>query len=105
MVAHRPQETIALYEERLSNSEARRYDLEDAIRSLEDQLKKQAEPISAAELHARANTAAQIDNETLQEQVSHFQKRVSNLEEQLDEVRVAQERDEQEGRDSSESEN
>ncbi|KAF8324452.1 uncharacterized protein EI90DRAFT_2977087 [Cantharellus anzutake] len=89
------QETIALYEERLSNSEARRYDLEDVIKSLEEQLKKQAEPISAAELQARANTAAQIDNETLQEQVKHFQKRISNLEEQLDEARAAQERDEQ----------
>ena len=84
-----------MYEERLSSSEARRYDLEDAIRSLEEQLKKQAEPISAAELQARANTAAQIDNETLQEQVLHFQKRIGNLEEQLDEARLAQERDEQ----------
>jgi CAP-Gly domain-containing linker protein 1 len=89
------QETIALYEERLSNSEAHRYELEDAVKSLEDQVKKSSEPISPAVIAARATTAAQIDNQTLHEQVTHLQKKVTTLEEQLDDARSAQERDEQ----------
>ena len=89
------QETIALYEERLNSSEATRYDLEDTVKSLEEQLKRQSEPLDPAALTAHATMAAQIDNETLKDQVSHLQKKVTNLEEQLDDARLAAERDEQ----------
>ena len=58
-------------------------------------MKKSSEPISPAIIAARATTAAQIDNQTLHEQVTHLQKKVSTLEEQLDDARSAQERDEQ----------
>jgi CAP-Gly domain-containing linker protein 1 len=58
-------------------------------------LQKQAEPISKAELTARATTAAQIDNETLQEQVTHLQSRISLLEDQLHDARAAADAHEQ----------
>lgn len=72
-----------------------RYDLEDAVKTLQDQLRQQAEPISKEELAARATTAAQIDNETLQEQVTHLQSKISILEDQLHEARAAADTHEQ----------
>lgn len=89
------QETIALYEERLSDAEANRYDLEEALKTIQEQLRTQAEPISSAELTARATTAAQIDNEALQEQVTHLQSKISLLEDQLHDARVAADAHEQ----------
>jgi CAP-Gly domain-containing linker protein 1 len=87
------QETIALYEERLNASDTRRYEMEDLIQALEEQLRKQAEPVSPTALTQQANTAAQIDNETLREQATHLQKKILMLEEQLDDARASQERD------------
>jgi CAP-Gly domain-containing linker protein 1 len=58
-------------------------------------LRTQAEPISTAELTARATTAAQIDNETLQEQVTHLQSRISFLDDQLHDARAAADAHEQ----------
>lgn len=69
--------------------------MEDLVKSLEEEVKKQAQPISPSDLALRATTAARIDNESLQEQIIHLQKKVSTLEEQLDDSRAAQERDEQ----------
>ncbi|KDQ21188.1 hypothetical protein BOTBODRAFT_49876 [Botryobasidium botryosum FD-172 SS1] len=88
------QQTIALYEERMSDSESRRYDLEDLVRSLEEQLKKHAEPLSPATRAQQLSTAAQIDNENLREQISHLQKNISNLQDQLEDAQAMQERDE-----------
>jgi chromosome segregation ATPase len=51
--------------------------------------------LSSAELTARATTAAQIDNESLQEQVSHLQLKVAALEDQLHDARAASEAQEQ----------
>lgn len=78
----------------MSESESRRYDLEDLVQSLEEQLKKHAEPLSPAALAQRATTAAQIDNENLREQISHLQKNILNLQDQLEDVHATQERDE-----------
>ncbi|KAF8322255.1 hypothetical protein DL93DRAFT_2027534, partial [Clavulina sp. PMI_390] len=89
------QETIALYEEKLNNAEGLRYDLEEAVKTLQDQLRKQAEPISKEEMTARATTAAQIDNETLQEQVDHLQSRIGTLEDQLHDARATSDAHEQ----------
>ena len=43
----------------------------------------------------QASTAAQIDNETLREQVAHLQQRISHLEDQLEDAQVLVEREEE----------
>ncbi|KAG8832268.1 hypothetical protein FRC17_001627 [Serendipita sp. 399] len=88
------QETIALYEERISGFEAERYDMESIIQSLEEKLKAAAHHPSPEELAKQASTAAEIDNETLKEQIAHFQQRISHLEDQLEESQVMAEREE-----------
>ncbi|KIP04841.1 hypothetical protein PHLGIDRAFT_75210 [Phlebiopsis gigantea 11061_1 CR5-6] len=93
------QETIALYEERLSAADSRRYEMEDHIASLEEQLQDQARPVSPSTLARRATSALEIDNETLREQVQHLQKKIGQLEDMLEDARVATEREEQTGRD------
>lgn len=87
------QETIALYEERLSAADGLRYDLEDQIVVLEEQVRKSTAPHSAGVASQRA-TAAEIDNETLREQVQHLQKKLSTAEDTLEDVRAASEREE-----------
>ncbi|KAL4078456.1 hypothetical protein V8B97DRAFT_2021512 [Scleroderma yunnanense] len=87
------QETIALYEERLSAADGTRYDLEDRIVALEEQVKKATTPLSTGVGSQRA-TAAEIDNETLREQVQHLQKKLSTVEDILEDVRAASEREE-----------
>ncbi|TFY60524.1 hypothetical protein EVG20_g7385 [Dentipellis fragilis] len=59
------QETIALYEERLSAAEAKRYELEDSVTSLQEQLRQQAETPSPPSGVGFTSYAAQIENETL----------------------------------------
>lgn len=93
------QETIALYEERLSAADSRRYEMEDHIASLEEQLQDQARPVSPSTLAHRATSALEIDNETLREQVQHLQKKIGQLEDMLEDARVATEREEKTGRD------
>jgi chromosome segregation ATPase len=41
-----------------------------------------------------ASSAAQIDNETLKDQVQHLQKKITSLEDMLEDARTAAERDE-----------
>lgn len=88
------QETIALYEERISAFEAERYDAEALIESLEEKLKTASVQQSAEELAKQASTAAEIDNETLREQVALYQQRIQHLEDQLEEAQVTVEREE-----------
>ncbi|KAF8973365.1 hypothetical protein BDZ97DRAFT_1780925 [Flammula alnicola] len=85
------QETIALYEERLSAANSQRYELEYRISSLESSLKSLATEERPQE-HV-ASSATQIDNETLRDQVQHLQKKSAKLEEQLEETRATLERD------------
>ena len=90
----RGQETIGLYEERLGNSETKRYELEDLVTSLEEQLRNAARPSSPTSLAKYASSAAQIENETLQDQVTHLQNKIRTLEDMLEYSKTATERDE-----------
>lgn len=92
------QETIALYEERLSAADSRRYEMEDAIASLQEQLQAQARPVSPSTMARQATTALEIDNESLREQVQHLQKKLGTLEDLLEDARMAAEREENLGR-------
>ncbi|KAF7973871.1 hypothetical protein HWV62_14088 [Athelia sp. TMB] len=85
------QETIALYEERLSTADTDRYALEDRISALEDEAKQGANSMSASR---QASSAAEIDNETLRDQVQHMQKRIQTLEDMLEDAQAASEREE-----------
>ncbi|KAL0956076.1 hypothetical protein HGRIS_002245 [Hohenbuehelia grisea] len=86
------QETIALYEERLSAAESERYDLEAQIARLEAARDASSTPGSA---HAvAAPTATQIDNEALRDQIKHLQKKLAAAEDALEDARVGAERDE-----------
>ncbi|THG99933.1 hypothetical protein EW026_g2495 [Hermanssonia centrifuga] len=88
------QETIALYEERLSAADGRRYELEDLISSLEEQLRMQARPQSPASMARKASSAMEIDNEALREQVQHLHKKIASLEDALEEAHLTSEREE-----------
>ncbi|KAG2150614.1 hypothetical protein DEU56DRAFT_780997 [Suillus clintonianus] len=88
------QETIALYEERLSTADSRRYELEDRIVFLEDQVKKASTPLSPSAVLQRATSAAEIDNENLREQVQHLQRKLATLEDSLEDARAVSEREE-----------
>lgn len=88
------QETIALYEERLSAANGERYELENRIYSLESKIKAMVDAErSSASPTAAMSSAAQIDNETLRDQVQYLQKKSAKLEEQLEDTRAALERD------------
>lgn len=88
------QETIALYEERLSAANDLRYELEHRISTLENSLAAVSSEGQAQESSTRvASFATQIDNETLRDQVQHLQKKSAKLEEQLEDTRAALERD------------
>lgn len=88
------QETIALYEERLSAADSRRYEMEDKIIALEDQVRKAATPLSPGLAAHHAASALEIDNETLREQVQHLQRKLSMMEDTLEDAQAAAERDE-----------
>ena len=83
-----------MYEERLGTSETKRYELEDLVASLEEQLRAAARPSSPTSLAKYASSAAQIDNETLQDQVTHLQNKIRTLEDMLEDARAAAEKDE-----------
>ncbi|KAL1673859.1 hypothetical protein EV122DRAFT_293840 [Schizophyllum commune] len=88
------QETIALYEERLSAMDTERYELENKISSLEAALRRSTSP-SLGRSHGPATTAAEIDNEALREQVAHLQQKIAAGEDALEDARAAAERDEE----------
>jgi CAP-Gly domain-containing linker protein 1 len=86
------QAAISLYEGKLNEAESQRYELEDKIRVLEEKIRKAEEKdkataaeagISSPTIH-QGQTAAEIDNETLHEQIKHLQHKLSSLEELLD---------------------
>ncbi|KAL1742069.1 hypothetical protein HDZ31DRAFT_84391 [Schizophyllum fasciatum] len=81
------QETIALYEERLSAVDTERYELETKLAALEAAPRRSTSP-------APAPTAAAIDNEALREQVAHLQAKMAGMEDALEDARAAAERDE-----------
>ncbi|KZT62068.1 hypothetical protein CALCODRAFT_505884 [Calocera cornea HHB12733] len=83
------QETIAFYEEHKAAHEADRYDLEQQIQALEEQLRNLPDGgIAPTAVAQQAETATQIDNEALREQVAHYQSRISKLEDQLEDVQA-----------------
>lgn len=83
-----------MYEERLGDSETKRYELEDLVTSLEEQLRAAARPSSPTALAKYASSAAQIENETLQDQVTHLQNKNRDLEDMLEDARATAEKDE-----------
>ncbi|KAH9176435.1 hypothetical protein EDB89DRAFT_2112828 [Lactarius sanguifluus] len=91
---HAGQETIALYEERLSTAEAKRYEMEDLIGSLREQLRSQTQAPSPTSAARHLSSATQIENEALREQVVHLQKKLTITEDMLEEVHVTAEKDE-----------
>ena len=62
--------------------------------SLQEKLRIQAEPLSPASKANMLSSAAEIENETLREQIAHLQKRFTEQREILDEVRVMADREE-----------
>jgi CAP-Gly domain-containing linker protein 1 len=78
----------------------KRYELEDRIAELEVKLATQA---AKSANHSRsgstAPTTAEIDNETLREQVLHQQKKITHLDDMIEDLRVNQEREEAQVRD------
>ena len=82
-----------MYEERLSAADTKRYELEDMVVSLEEQLRTQARPVSPGTVARQATSAVEIDNEMLRDQVQHLQKKLSTLEDTLEDLRAANERD------------
>lgn len=83
-----------MYEERLSAADSRRYELEDLVASLEEQLRSQARPPSPGSMARQAASAAEIDNEMLRDQVQHLQKKITTLEDMLEDTQAANEREE-----------
>lgn len=80
-----------MYEERLSAADTKRYELEDMIVSLEEQLRTQARPVSPSTVARQATSAVEIDNEMLRDQVQHLQKKIGTLEDSLEDMRTANE--------------
>ncbi|KAH7097082.1 hypothetical protein BKA62DRAFT_833506 [Auriculariales sp. MPI-PUGE-AT-0066] len=78
------QETIALYEERLSQMETQKYELEDMLENVQLKLDEASGDDMPAPKPAPApsapTTATEIDNETLREQAAHLQTRIQMLE-------------------------
>ena len=68
--------------------------MEDLIGSLREQLRSQAQPPSPTSAARHLSSATQIENEALREQVVHLQKKLTIMEDMLEEVRATAERDE-----------
>ncbi|KAJ7132877.1 hypothetical protein C8R43DRAFT_1023761 [Mycena crocata] len=88
------QETIALYEERLSAADRERYELEARIASLEAGARANTRTPSPTATPKVASSATEIDNETLRDQVVHLQKKVAKLEDVIEDAHATSERDE-----------
>lgn len=82
----------------MSAADSRRYEMEDFIASLQEQLQTQARPVSPSTMARQATTALEIDNESLREQTQHLQKKLGTLEDLLEDARMATEREENAGR-------
>ncbi|KAJ6586802.1 hypothetical protein DFH09DRAFT_1141573 [Mycena vulgaris] len=88
------QETIALYEERLSAADRERYELEARIASLEARARATTRSPSPSSAPKPPSSATEIDNETLRDQVLHLQKKVAKLEDVIEDAHATSERDE-----------
>lgn len=88
------QETIALYEERLSAADRERYELEARLASLEAKARATMRSPSPTSASKPASSATEIDNETLRDQVLHLQKKVAKLEDAIEDAHATSERDE-----------
>ena len=86
------QETIALYEERLSSAESKRYELEDLVEELEEKLKRRASQTGSVTV--QDSEVSKIDNEMLRDQVMHLQSKISGLEDLLEETRTNADKEE-----------
>lgn len=81
-----------MYEERLSAADSQRYALENKIISLElDARPSVRAPSPNSEM---TSAAAQIDNESLRDQVRYLQKKITAMEDTLEDARAASEKDE-----------
>ena len=84
-----------MYEERLAAADTKRYQLEDIIDRLEEQIKKRnAAQENGSDGAKESIEATRIDNEMLRKQVSYLQKKISGLEETLEETRNNADREE-----------
>jgi len=81
-----------LYEERLRSTELKRYELEDKVTDLEAKLSVQV--ARSPQPNNSTPTMVQIENEGLQDQVVHLQKKVSTLEDMLEDSRASAEKEE-----------
>ncbi|KAG6844343.1 hypothetical protein H0H87_007619 [Tephrocybe sp. NHM501043] len=88
------QETIALYEERLSAADSQRYDLEHRISTLETRLQTAQNTASASPPTLSGTSAMEIDNETLREQVVHLQHKIATMEDTIEDAQASAEREE-----------
>ncbi|KAG6862208.1 hypothetical protein C0995_002138 [Termitomyces sp. Mi166 len=88
------QETIALYEERLSAADSQRYDLEHRISTLETRLQNAQKATSPPPPLLTGASAAEIDNETLREQIVHLQRKIATMEDTLEDAQASAEREE-----------
>jgi CAP-Gly domain-containing linker protein 1 len=91
LVTTSSQETIALYEERLSAADSRRYELENRVASLEAGMQANQTSTSTS---TDISSAIQIDNETLREQVLHLQRKISTMEDIIEDAHVMSEKEE-----------
>ncbi|RXW17083.1 hypothetical protein EST38_g8770 [Candolleomyces aberdarensis] len=87
------QETIALYEERLSQLEGQRYDLQTTLDSLKERGSARSPSPAGARTHTSNPSAAEIDNETLTEQVQHLQRKILGMEEDMEEAQANAEKE------------
>ncbi|KXN90912.1 Eukaryotic translation initiation factor 3 subunit C [Leucoagaricus sp. SymC.cos] len=85
------QETIALYEERLSVADGQRYDLENRISTLERAAMTQETESVSQDNH---RPAAEIDNEALRDQVIYLQKKLAAMEDLVEDTRLVSEKEE-----------
>lgn len=81
-------------------NENKQFQFEMQLRELEEKLAKATEEaaaakakVNAAPADAKPRTAAEIDNETLTDQIKHLQSRILHLEEQLEDARGQAETD------------
>ena len=79
----------------MADHQTRRYEMEDIIQDLETKLERFIDrPPSPGSLPRHANAATQIENETLREQITHLQQRLSAFEDQMEDLRNTTESDE-----------
>ncbi|RDB16858.1 Dynactin subunit 1 [Hypsizygus marmoreus] len=88
------QETIALYEERINAADSQRYELETRISSLEAGIQSAQTASPRSSISHGVSSAAQIDNETLREQVLHLQRKISTMEDMMEDAHATSEKEE-----------